>query len=137
MPRYSDQSDAYLRNLPVLVTSASPVTTRYSLVKESLKPIGLRSIFRKKMNSNINIKDVEERSNDIKSVHARCYLSTVRATSTPAYTIARTVSDLSSIYRAWLDYTSQGRWNDLSKYMHSIYNYNRQDFDTQTFVILV
>ncbi|KAK3176897.1 hypothetical protein OEA41_008223 [Lepraria neglecta] len=89
------------------------------------------------MNSNINIKDVEERSNDNKSVHARCSLSTVRATSTPAYTMAGTVSDLASIYRAWLDCTSQGRWNDLPKYMHSTYTYNGQEFDPQTFVTLV
>lgn len=33
--------------------------------------------------------------------------------------------------------TSQGRWNDLPKYMHSTYTYNGQEFDPQTFVTLV
>ena len=51
--------------------------------------------------------------------------------------MAGTISDLASIYRAWLDCTSQERWNDLPKYMHSTYTYNDREFDPQTFVTLV
>lgn len=51
--------------------------------------------------------------------------------------MADTMSDLASIYRAWLDCTSQGRWNDLLKYTHSTYTYNSQEFDPQAFLTLV
>ncbi|KAL8705618.1 MAG: hypothetical protein Q9201_001255 [Fulgogasparrea decipioides] len=51
--------------------------------------------------------------------------------------MTRTVSDLASIYRAWLDCTSQGRWSDLPQYMHWTYTYNDKEFDPQTFVSLV
>lgn len=51
--------------------------------------------------------------------------------------MAGTVSNLASIYRAWLDCASQGRRNDLSKYIRSTYTYNGQEFETQTFLTLV
>jgi predicted ester cyclase len=48
-----------------------------------------------------------------------------------------TMYDLASTYRAWLDCTSQGKWDELLTYMHSIYNYNGKNFTAEDFAEFV
>lgn len=53
----------------------------------------------------------------------------------PEHTI--TMAGLASVYQAWLDCISKGKWNELLTYMHSKYNYNGKEFAAEDFVQFV